>query len=415
MSNKCSTSGCHLEASGICTCTNENNYFCANHIGQHFLKHTAKPHNLISLLTLLPSDQIAKTSTKVKGFLTHLAKLKAETVIYTNRFINSITEDLKRTLQSFNLLEKELLQLYEKMKIDGIVNKEFYESIQSRKIVRNEDFLLMFSKIRESLLSFYEIKAFAQVEQVEGKADDSDSEDLIFSKDSDEGGLCKIDLKSFKQSKLGYEKIGSEGGACKISKGLYFFNGGIKKEPIGETWLINTIKGTADALPPSICRKGNGCIYKDGQVYVFGGYQNLGIEICQTYNIAARKWEKINSLPVASFSNTATLLDNRILVTGFNLNCVFSYDTTGYTSVLKLQSNFTKFLCEGWVISNRRLYENSDRSSNKWETYHTQCVLDTYFVYTGFKRGSFIYFITVRNQLWRINTIDKKIELVNYS
>lgn len=411
MLNKCFSSGCPTEVAVVCTCTNSKTYICANHINEHFLNQSTNSHNVIPLLSPLQPDHLAKTTSKIQLFLSHLLSLKSQTICYTNSLIQCISQNSQSALKLLSSLESELIQTYEKIKSRNLINKLELEQLETKSLSVENCSFLKFSKIRDDLSSFFEIKPFEKDLEIELKCDK-----MFFSKDKVEGGLWEIDLETFKLKDLGYAKIGGEGGACKVSKEIYFFNGGIKKNPVGETYLVNTKDCTVEILPNSMNRRGNACVYKDGNAYTFGGYDGKIIATCQVYEMASKQWKNITDLPSPSFSNTASIVNNQILLTGYSLNKVYSYENSNFSEIFNFAKSGSKILCGGWIVTSLILYENEENKNSVWKQHHIKGEVDALSVFTSFKRDNFIYFIVSKQHtLWRINTVAKNIELVKYN
>ena len=231
-----------------------------------------------------------------------------------------------------------------------------------------------------------------------------DCDQIIFSKDSNVGGLLSIDLNSFKISSLSYApKIGAYCHACKIDKDNYFFHGGRLggNSHRNETYIININERNFELLKngPGM-DAGGGTVLKNNKIYMFGGFNGSNVNICQYYDLQTKDWKSIHSLLKTSHGVSAAILNKEIILSGYNDNCLYSYNELAYTSILPLPENTHKLICEGWVFANSILYENKEQNNSKWISANISNTWNSYlWVYSIFKKKE-IYTLLIPVIIW---------------
>lgn len=404
MLKKCFFPNCSVEVSTSCNCKESLTYCCNGHLANHCL--TSGSHVIVSL-PLQDSEFLNKT----QKIFQYLERTKKNIAIQTEKILKCVLEASKKALESIRETEKHLEEFFICALTENKINEEEYEKFPNLLTPKKETCFENYSQIAEELAKFYQINNF-----VEKTLDQSECDEIVFSQNNEVGGLWSIDLETFRLCELNYAKIGFGGGACILRKGVYFFYGGFKSNYVGEAYLVNLIEKTAKALKSSTPRGAFASVFKNGKIYVFGGRTSKVsfTNSSKTYEITLDKWTDIHSLPSSCGATSASVMNNEILITGFHFDKVYEYNDSSYFSVLDVHGDEYKLMCDGWIVTPSILFENEKNNNSTWKTHVISTKLEYLCVHTTFKRGRYIYFLDRRVELWRIDTVSKVTERVNY-
>ena len=406
MNKLCGYENCTNKPTTACRCSESINYLCEKHLSSHIIINRA--HTLESLLTSINITETQEILTQAQDLLIKLSNLKNDAINLTTKLISFFQSELQRLLDSFTKLEYQIETVQRSAILQSPVYKSDYESIKSLKIHQIQTYSSSYQDLSTS---------FTKVLSQEIFTTKFNCTDVIFSKSQKLGGLWAINVDDFKLRQLDFSpKIGICGGSCKIDDSRYFFNGGCKVQPVGDTYIIDMKNKTYETLPPSPPRFLSACICKDNKVYVFGGHEgNVYISTCQIYLISERVWINIQNLPQPFGHNTASIMNNVIVLTGNQTEKVYSYDDVEFVSIMTLQANTYKIICEKWIVTPTKLYENKSKVGFEWESCHISWISCNLWVFNTFRKDNFIYFICANAELWRVNINAKKVEKVSYS
>lgn len=232
-------------------------------------------------------------------------------------------------------------------------------------------------------------------------------------------GLLSINLLTYHTTPLEFSpKVYPYSNICKISESKYFINGGHNGEStISDTYLLDLSSKSYKSLPESVARDGSGTILMNDKVYIFGGLRNKNdeLQLAQYFDLKTSTWNEISQLPKPSGANTASLVNDCILITGYNLSNVYLLNSEIYLVLLKLKENSFKYIFEKWVIDSKSIYELEDLSNNLWTSFSISPTITLGWLYsfTSVRYRKFIYFLDDVNGLMRLNTKEKKLELIS--
>ena len=249
------------------------------------------------------------------------------------------------------------------------------------------------------------------------KDDDLNCQEVIFPSASHTGELVSIDLNTFKLSPLNYApKIAGFNHACRLDKEKYFLHGGyIDDECKEEAYIINIKDKNYEPLVNGPCKSYGGSVLKNNKVYIFGGWNLSGmLDSCEIFDLGTKKWKPIHKLPQVSSNNTASLLNTDIVISGYHLDYLYLYNDSAFVRKLPLKANTYKIVCGKWIIVNCNLYEYEE-SNSQWIIHNINTWGNSLLTYTTFKKNQYIYFIDGSNQLARIDTIEKKLEIIPFT
>ena len=405
MEKQCFESGCTKRIAFACSCTNPKTYSCDGHYVWH-LQNPAS-HLPESLIIQLSSIQRNALLPKLRNLLPYFQQFEMNILRNGKELIEFITMQINKSLARAKDLEKATLEL-----LDGRgINTNCYQIIKSFNFQLSPDVSDSVENIKinlETILKF-----------PESDASWKESSGIVFSRDYKIGGLVSIDLNSFTLSTLDWApKIGAYCNACKIDKNSYFFYGGyLGGASRAESYLVNFSEKKYEALPNGICKHLAGISLKEDIVYIFGGRSDTAIvNSCEIFDLKLKEWKSINALPKACSSIAAAVLNNEIILSGYQFDCCYSYNNSIFTSILPLTGDCYKLVCEGWIFSKSLLYENKESNNSKWVSQNINNPWSNYlFTYTSCKKDQYFYFIDRSSSLMRIDTILKKLERIAFN
>ena len=205
--------------------------------------------------------------------------------------------------------------------------------------------------------------------------------------------------------------------ACYLGNFTYFLYGGGYSPTVGSVRLMNIKNCTVTPLPSSSQNSFAGaCLYKE-KIYIFGGFSDGSVlSLSQEFNLVKKTWRALGSLPVPSHQTTGSVISGKIHVTGYGMPNVLIYSPVSnlYSSIFTLTPNCCKYLFENWIVtSGGNLYEFSDGKFIKCQSH--SCTITNLTAFIAFRRDHFIYFLSWKLTLLRINTKSKLLESVTYS
>ena len=401
---KCSSEdGCMERVSFACKCTSPNLYFCDNHFTKHV--RTLGNHITECLIIKLNPDQIREWLPKLKDLIAYLKHSRKRILSNSMELIGCIENETRIAVK----IIKELVKTSVDLLSERGIYKENYERIQcitpDNSIYTSD----RAGKIQSCLKDLYKSYNYER--------NWKECEHVIFSSNP-AGGLLSIDLNTFNLSKLDYApKIGQYCHACKIDQNTYFFHGGrINKDYRAESYLINIKDKKYKKLQDGPKKHlGGGSALMNNKVYIFGGHDGSSLNTCDAFDLKTTEWKSITALPQASHCITAAMLGKDIILSGYHLDCCYSYNDSTFTKNFALPKNAYKIVCEGWVYADSILYENKDKIPSKWTFYEVNPWNSYLWAYCVFKKKQFIYFIDSGDCLMRIDTILKKVERILFT
>ena len=234
-------------------------------------------------------------------------------------------------------------------------------------------------------------------------------------------GLFSINLNTLKHSILDYAPgFNPHCQVCKIDQSRYFINGDFKEGlvEILPAYLINIKEWTCEEIQNGPKKIHAASILKNNKVYNFGGFfGKSSLKTCESLDLKNKEWRSIHTLPQTCMCMTAAVLNNAIILSGYQLDCCYSYDDSSYTSILNLTANCFKVVCEGWILVKSQLFENQQRDNLKWTSHNIPNAWDEPLAnQVVFKKQQYFYFIDGSSMaLMRIDTKKKSLEKIEFS
>ena len=405
MEKQCFVSGCTTRITIACSCTNPKTYSCDD----HYVWHIRSPglHVPESLIIQLSPVQRNALLPKLRGLLPYLQQYEVNIIRRGNDLIEFITMQINKALARAKDLERATHEIF----ADRGISKDDYQIISSFNFQPNTDVGDSVTNIKINIEAIFKFS--------DSDASWKESNEIIFSRDKNIGGLVSIDLDNFTLSTLDWApKIGAYGHACKIDQNSYFFYGGyFDGASRAESYLVNFSEKKYEALPNGICKHIGGISLKEDIVYIFGGRSGTdNVNSCEIFDLKIKEWKSINALPKPCTHITAAVLNNEIILSGYQFNCCYSYNNSVFTKILPLTGNCHKLVCEGWIFASSLLYENIGSNNSKWVSQNINYPWNDYLLtYTSCKKGQFFYFIDGSSSLMRIDTKLKKLEKIAFN
>ena len=405
MFQNCSFSNCSEDAVLTCSCSNKPRHYCREHISDHCedgLKH------LITHLTVKVLDYKKKEILAINAKnLSILASAKINIINSADNLISLIYQNSNNLVKKIINLEKELSDFNLKIASNLTIEKEKYLYVKNLKL---NEFKAPSSHLHQSIIDYFSINLCAKESQFYEDGDDSH---LIFTRFGKAEKLTSINLSNFKTTTINNSPIiPSHTIACRIKKDVYFINGGfVDPTYYRESYIINLKEGSFEKLPNSIPRRSGASVCKRDKVYVFGGFNGKRLEKSESFDLIEKTWKNEQNLPKPSGGNTAGLIGNVIIVSGFNLAKLYAYRKGVYSEVLDLPAEKYKIVCNGWVLTSSYLFQYTKSREKPWISHKLNPVLQDVGldIFTTFYRKEFIYFIDFFDVVWRINTATKEV------
>lgn len=409
MSLNCFANGCTKKVITICNCEELPVYCCSNHIGKH--NKLLVKHKYNNLFVRLNQGQQSEILDKAIMALKHCKILKSNLITFSAKILETLTRSTKIALDTIKKAESIFLKFYSIVSTKDSVSTESYNKIKNlylTEFVEFENCDDICQGIRNSLK-----------ENKFEFANTLESNEVVFSKGIDEG-LFSIDLDTFKLKSLDFVvQIPNECSMVKVDLENYFFYGGKSAEISADALMINISEKHIKILKGSRPRARAATIYKDNKIYIFGGLCELEkmVSVCEFFSLDKNFWTKIANLPACSDVLTGAIIQNLIVVSGYELSCLYSYNDNNFESLFQLPKNECKLVCERWVDTKEKLYENEGGDISKWWMYNMSPEWEGEFlsVSTAFKRKQYFYFVSSSFKLMRIDTNAKKFEMIEYS
>ena len=167
-------------------------------------------------------------------------------------------------------------------------------------------------------------------------------------------------------------------------------------------------------LPPSKeKRQHHAAIMFNDYIYLFGGHNGSEVVLsCEGFNLASQDWECIPPLLQSSHFNMASIVNEKILISGYHISRVYSFDGNDYQFSLNLAQNQFKILMGNFVIINGALFELRE---NVWIR-HEQNMVNPSFPLVQYvaKRGDFYYCHESAPRIIRLNAGTRALDAFSF-
>ena len=366
--------------------------------------------NLEILNVFLNERKKSKALLKIKKALHDCKILRFDLKRSANKIIDTVTFSLNKALASIQIAEFKLSKLCSKLVSNGIESKQ-YAAIKSISLRENP------TKIEKSTSLYTNISRLFEVDSL-NFSDWTECNEAIFSEDYNTG-LQSINLSTLKLTPVtSAPKISPYAAIAKIDKEAFFVTGGYNGTVLSSTFIVNMKRRTFQTVGGSTPRYLAGSVCKDNKVYIFGGsdQRSFPISSCETFNLRTNCWNSIAALPQPCHSTTATVLGHEILISGKQMDGLYSFDGRAYNNVLKLPAGY-KVVADKWVVTESELYEALNTHPVQWIRHrsHVEMKQECLLVSAFFRKNTYLYFIVGGGtNLYRIDVKHKRLDRVDY-
>ena len=399
---------CHKAVVYSCNCTDPEGYFCEKHFTKH-IKTTPGNHTAESMMVKLSQSKSNELMPKLKNMRKQLQGYRRSLFTSLKVSINRIQQEATKQLKKLKDLDKEIV----KMLTSKSVNKDTYERIVSNSLEIDSQLMKRASYITEHFTSLFD--------SYDLSSNWKECNEVLFQTKSPKSGLNSINLDTFKVSTLQYAPtIQHCGSALKIDRNTYFLYGGLigyMNVPSGEAYLLNLASKSYECLKHGPARGRAALVLKEKKIYIFSKSDSQweSEQFCSQFDLQTREWTPIQRMPEKCQGITAALLNQDIIITGYELDSCYLYNESGYCKYMKLPSYKNKLICDGWILADSYLYE-LDKMTLKWRHYGVSNIWDKSLVINAvFRKKDYFYFIDLEYSLMRINIISKTVEKISYS
>ena len=404
---QCCMKNCEKGAIVSCSCSNKI-YLCSNHIEDHIS--SLEMHTLNSLMCILNDDLKPKVLQYLKLEIENI-KIKMMTLMsFTTNAVNYIISETKNAIKTLKLQLKDLSL--------AIIHTSNHSSA-SRNIVFNaceniksESKVINF-KNTDLKGALDKIKTISSVKIPANK----DKYAILFN-DQYSTSLMLLNLKDFTKKTINVPNDSSlkNCGCCRIDKNKYFILGGNDHKFSNEAKILDTEKFTIQKQPSTDMIGYIGILYYCEEILCFGGRNRGGSQnYCNKYNIREKRWINIEALPTQNTNTSAVLVNDDILVCGYELQYILIYlpkKDVFAKSKFGLNPNSLKWIFENWIVcSNGSVYEINEnnklieRKKIKFEITEINSS-------GSFSRKDCIYIVVTREILLKINKKNGIVETI---
>ena len=378
MKRKCFQKSCKEIPHAYCKCQGKTEAMCAKHIRIHFENNTIMTHYLIPALKNVSSELkvpvieffklIIKKNKELKKRLIFetekLLKLSNEVSKYFENFNKFISFNISQVVKNSRILVPVTDKMYLSNSESAMIN---FEELESIKINTIKEFKLMnvLSRLDSCQIKISEvIKDFCEHRL------NLDEDEMYFFKQNTKD-LYRFNPKEETLQSFTINSVNNQGhlaSICKIDKFKLFVYGGIINYPIASAFIIDTLNFSVELLPQGIELYTSSAQLYSKRIYIFGGYfKNKIISESRYFDLSNRAWVSIAPSPSICRDTSTLLLDQEILISGFqnnmfvfnilsnqyiNLNAGLSIQ---YYNILILYSNQImllaipySYICEDW-------------------------------------------------------------------
>jgi hypothetical protein len=429
----------------ICTCSEKQKKVCQKHHKEHVVEKTnCKPiRNFIEI----DSDQIELLTIRTEKATGMLRDIRTKVINESNRLIAQVIEITNKSLDKIERYTKVITNALSGAEVKKIIVKSERISVEDKYLLKGiEDFSIILEEIKEiERFCLYEMDLKAKVNERISRALDNlgiansgvnwDNFDSIFDK-NDSNSLCYFDQNTknlnvidisaqndLKHSLNALESNWSIFSAfCFLPNNRYFTYGSFLNDSTYKdlSFIVNltdlSIIQCSSYKPKAYMGE---CIIFNNSIFVYGGKDPTGIlSSSEQYNLADNSWTTIEPLPSPSIHNAVTLIYNKVLLTGYNLDYAYIYDTqhNQYVRGGKVTQNQHKRVFKVHekmtILDNGRIYQSVDNDFANFEEIGTSVFpTNSHSLSPPIQRGIYIYLLQSDFKIYRFNILRKSLEL----
>lgn len=408
--------------------------FCREHVSEH--EDLPSPHKIEDLWIFLYPKIRQEIISKCQMTISVCKKTRRQVLEDSTKIIESLTKLASLTMSNLRITEKLLCEILHHTKIYPGVAMEKTHSPSEKAIIdifKSQDFTQPPWQIDEDdyKVTFKALKALKNPRKTIIKTQNDPSlqsntnKNLLYYIKPDSADLVSVDLESFdtfkKTLNLG-KIIGQKPAICPVLDNHLFIYGG-REHTSRSVFIINLATSEANEKPFGTGRYSASATHLQNKVYIFGGHNGeRALDSCSSFDMITDKWESLTSMPISSISTSSGFFMGKILLTGYNCDCLYAY-TPSSDSFVSVDMQFIiqshKVVCPSnigiFVVCSQELRVSYDLKAferiglgrkalpDKWNL--LSCPVE----YKGF-----VYFVFGDFMLRRVNVSKKTVEDMSY-
>jgi hypothetical protein len=406
-----------------CSCTAQGVYTCL----EHTLLHAGSfgilsQHTMTPIAAILPQSKQEETLTKLLTLKRKIGSLKKNAREMAQLAISVLQQNLEKYLGKLKEIQCAISKMSKNIGLSKPININLIEkmdSLCSNLQSNNENDC----KVIKSLDKLYSFESASNMTNLELNYKNEDCENALWF--DHRSGPKLINLTTHKSTPFPCPIYNIAFPTCaKIGSDLYFVSGGrnASSTVCNETFILDIKNNKCNKLAFAYQMYLAGSICMNQVVHIFGGCpdQSSASKLCQAYNLRTNICTQIACLPQASYSNSAGEFNKAIYVSGYHMDKVFKFDGVAFSDSLILTANSQKLVCDGWIITDKTLYEMTTANASEWPNYSINISLAYYTPACLYKRQHFLYFCICpsygsESRFARLNIHSKVIEPINVS
>ena len=462
---RCSGDNCDLPPIIYCDCQGYHSYMCSNHQMSHMMIEAV--HNFNPLIDVLTASKLSVVQSQITDVLKYLNSFQEEIVKSALALTESIYAYSHLLLTEVNTEKEKYQYLLMEVSKRKCIDKEEYLKIQQIDTDCNSIFHTFIETFVNEINNLYNVEIFKTREDLDRTSKEfleenesptspskleiqepqmveeetkitqdlhGEDDDYVFfsSTKHKKSNLVCVSLYAFKLVPVMFtpsRKFSGLAQACKIQKDIYFYYDSQHGKSNADIFIINFQTNSYKKVSEHCERQRGACVMKNNWVYVFGGYVSKTLAFlssdlssmkgCERFDLSTNTWKQIADLPVPSYCNMASMLNNKIYVVGRFFNPLLRYDTDKniYHEIIVLsQKEHYKVICDKWVlVDDDSLYEIGEGDDVLRYRMSNKLLRSSLLIGCTFRKGKYIYIVLMNEQLLRIDTKLRKIEDIKYT
>ena len=404
----CYSLGCKRQPLFSCRCS-QNTYICKRHTSDHLI--LQGEHTITSLVQSVSDTQKQKVFEYLNLLKQAISKNIKKLAYFSDKIIDQIIQETRKANKLLVKERNNIEFMIKSLSKYPFINKELLKEAESS-YMNDFDIDFNIEKISKAISSEY------LIERKSSKMKDVEYAIIFGTSFSNKIDLVNLDTFKKLPLELPVNDMIHLNGCCKISDNNYFIYGGHSGTFQGAVRIIDikekSIVSLTSDVPLAIHTL---CLY-DKNIYCFGGSTtgNVPQTSSKKFQLENKTWISIQSMPEANYNTTASVINDKIFLAGYQSKNIFVYhpiQNNFITTKYSFNLNSYKFLFQNWVVCfGNSLYEIDDNQNLIARQQFNDSGMNLNSS-ASFRRGKSIYFIVQGPKLYRINTEKKLIELVN--
>ena len=414
----CEVTGCNREAEEYCKC---EAILCGSHTHKAVAGHSSSPLRMI-----IHSSLKADIRRKVVEALDKCRHKQIELQKQSQRAIASILQETSISVQRIKFIEMELLQILNSIGTIDVLVLKGSSNLKEKPLA---DYMLTGGRL--SMVSELELVNSSVLyslidpeimESIDYSPLQTPSPYIAcFKKGSKDMQVLNVTNMKIKINST-KALMGTRAGWCLLPDGRIFHYGGWVGDTknTGICAIINPAQQSVEIIKSHKELRNLGqCSYYKGDVYVFGGHDQVTMLESFKYNILTNEWKAIASMPSKSRDCNSTVLGNTIVIGGMKHDSLLLYwpNSDIYKKTLQLSQEKYKIVWSGdgkvFVLWNDKIIESKTFDLNEWQCVASNIgINDNRLMGHSVRWGNWVFLLFEDKNLYKFNLQTKAIEAV---